>query len=150
MKFNLLLIFICMFALTQPVQANVNNDEFLERIHHARLLLAGQDPRTVEDIEKEFKATKSPEGNLRIYEAVAATFRELAEEKEITKDEDKKNLYDKIRMNVAFIQFGGEAAGDNGKTIDRWIRQTLVKHLPEDLREDKKLFHSQEDWKKKD
>ncbi len=135
-------------TLPQAVQAGSDDSIFLARIHDAKMLVADLDPRTVEDISRDLQSTSSPEGNLQIFEAVASTFRDLVIDGNIVDDKGKKNLYDQIRMNVAFIQFGGNPNLRNGKKIDRWIRQTLMKYLPRELMKDDDIFYSADEWKK--
>ena len=146
MKLVRILLLILFFISPQWTLANIEEGVFLARIRDAKMLVKDLDPRTVEDIYHQLHATSSPEGNLQIYEATAATYRDLVESKEVTDEAGKKNLYDQIRMNVAFIQFGGNPSG-GGKKIDRWIRQTLMKYLPKGLLKDKDIFHSAEEWR---
>jgi len=141
-------LLIIMILLTAPTSALANEDTFLARIHSAKMLVTDHDPRSVEDILRELQKTSSAEGNLQIYEAVAATYRDLVVDKNVIDEADQKNLYDQIRMNVAFIQFGGDPNYSGGKKINRWIRQTLMKYLPRDLINDETIFHSAEEWKK--
>jgi len=148
MKLNTLLVFIMFLILPQSAQADNGDGAFLARILDAKTLVADLDPRSVEDISIELRSTSSPEGNLQIYEAVAATFRDLVINGDVTDEVGKKNLYDQIRMNVAFIQFGGNPNTSSGKKIDRWIRQTLMKYLPQDLLKDEDMFYSAEEWSK--
>jgi len=149
MKLNTLLIFIMFLILPQSAQADNGDSAFLARILDAKTLVADLDSRSVEDISIELRSTSSPEGNLQIYEAVAATFRDLVINGDVTDEAGKKNLYDQIRMNVAFIQFGGNPNNKSGKKIDRWIRQTLMKYLPRDLLKDEDMFYSAEEWSKR-
>ncbi len=146
MKLKTALTLIIILVIPQLVRANSGEDAFLARIHDAKMLVAELDSRTVEDIFREFHATSSPEGNLQIYEATAATYRDLMESKEVTGEVEKKNLYDQIRMNIAFIQFGGNPNGGGAK-IDRWIRQTLMKYLSRDLMKEENIFHSVDEWR---
>jgi len=147
MKLNTLLIILTFLILPQSAQASNGDSEFLARIHHAKMLVADIDPRSVEDISRELHSTSSPQGNLQIFEAVAATYRDLVVNGDIADEAGKKNLYDQIRMNVAFIQFGGNPNTRSGKKIDRWIRQTLMKYLPRKLLKDKDMFYSADEWR---
>jgi len=149
LKSNTLLMLI--LFLMHPLLAHSDNGDsaFLARIHDAKMLVADLDPRSVEDISIELHSTSSPEGNLQIYEAVAATYRDLVVNGDVTDEVGKKNLYDQIRMNVAFIQFGGNPNDRSGKKIDRWIRQTLIKYLPRDLMKDEDMFYSADEWRKR-
>jgi len=148
MKLNKYLIFIFFLTLPQLAKANSNDSVFLQRIHEAKMLVEDIEPRSVRDISEELHETASPEGNLQIFEAVAATYNDLVTVKDIVDEKGKKDLYDQIRLNVAFIQFGGDPNSQGGKKIDRWIRQALMKYLPRELMNDDEMFHSADEWKK--
>jgi hypothetical protein len=137
----------CFLVLPQAVQAYSGGDAFAKRVHNAKMLIKDFEPRSVEDIAKELRGTSSPEGNLRIFEAVAATYRDLVTNGNINGDKGKKDLYDQIRMNVAFIQFGGNPNERGANQVNRWIRQALLKYLPRDLMSDKDMFYSADDWR---
>ena len=149
MKLNILLILVLLFILPQSAQAKSDDDLFLARIHNAKALVADHDLRSVADISRQLHATSSAEGNLQIYEAVAATYRDLVASGDVTDEAGKKNLYDQIRMNVAFIQFGGDPNYGGGAKINRWIRQTLVNYLPQNLMNNEDMFYSADEWRKK-
>lgn len=136
--------FLCaLVVVAQPAWARLTQDD-LPRVQKARMLLAEVDSRSSEDILKSFNATESPEGNLVIYEAVAATYCELAPQIGAVKAEDKKALYDTIRMNVAFVQYGGDIGHTGDRKIHQWVRQALKRHLPAGIIKDTKLFYSLE------
>ena len=145
---SLLVLFTLLTIISATAQAaNMADSAFLERIHDAKMLVADLDPRSVEDIFKELNTTSSPEGNLQIYEAVAATFRDLVLGGDAADEAGRKTLYDQIRMNVAFIQLGGNSNGGSGKRVDRWIRQTLMQYLSQDLIANDDIFHSADEWR---
>jgi len=113
------------------------------RVTQAQQLLADVDTRSQNETIDEFNRAAFPEGNLQIYEAVAATYKELTQQKGITELNQKRRLYDFIRLNIAYLQFGGSIEqGD--KDLNRWIRQTLRRHLPKELFDNDQLFHSLE------
>lgn len=146
MKLKIVLTLIIILVIPQLVRANSGEDAFLARIHDAKMLVAELDLRTVEDIFRELNATSSPEGNLQIYEAMAATFRDLVVGGDAADEAGRKSLYDQIRMNIAYIQFGGNPKS-GGRRVDRWIRQTLRKYLTKDLMKDEDIFHSVDEWR---
>lgn len=113
-----------------------------ERVAEARTLLEEVDLRSAQEIIDEFNRTPAPQANLQIYEAVAATYAELVKRKEVTGAASKKNLYNQIRLNVAYLQFGGDPDSESSRKLDLWIRQTLVRHLPRELMDDPAVFHS--------
>ena len=117
-------------------------DAHTRRLEQANYILREVDLRPLPMIIEEMNRTASPEGNLQIYEAVAATYQEIVDRKHITDSERKQSLYDSIRMNVAFMQFGGGIEHKGDKVLDRWIRQTLARHLPEGVFDNDQLFHS--------
>lgn len=149
MKLSQYFLLICFLIFPQFVQANIHEGAFVDRIHSAKMLIEDSEPRSVEDISMELQLTSSPEGNLQIFEAVAATYRDLVLDGNIVDDKGKKDLYDQIRMNVAFIQFGGNPNQRGAKKVNRWIRQALLKHLSKDLMNDEDMFYSADEWKKK-
>ena len=147
---KLMTLIILMVLFINPQEARAGEDAFLVRIQNARALVADHDRRSVADISRQLHATSSAEGNLQIYEAVAATYRDLVASGKITGEIGKKNLYDQIRMNVAFIQFGGDPNYRGGAKINRWIRQTLLNYLPKSLMKDEDMFYSADEWSNKD
>jgi len=50
-------------------------------------------------------------------------------------------------MNVAYLQFGGDAESGKSKKLDLWIRQTLLRYLPREVLENEKVFYAL-DWLK--
>ena len=143
------LILILLFNFAPLAHASSNDDGYLQRIRKAKELIAELEPRSAEDIAQEFIKTSSPEGNVQIFEAIAATYNDLIIRKNIVEDEGKKDLYNQIRLNVAFIQFGGDPSYEGGKKLNRWIRQTLMKYLSKDLISDEDIFYSAGEWNKK-
>ncbi|OGX35210.1 MAG: hypothetical protein A3C36_03105 [Omnitrophica WOR_2 bacterium RIFCSPHIGHO2_02_FULL_52_10] len=115
-----------------------------KRVAQARMLLEEVDARSAREIIDEFNRTPAPLANLQIYEAVAATYAELVKRKEMTDAAAKKQLYNQIRLNVAYLQFGGDPEGENSRKLDLWIRQTLFRHLPRGLMDDPAVFHTLE------
>jgi len=103
--------------------------------------------RPVEQILEAFNRAPAPEANLQIYEAVALTYRDLVRRKDITEPGAKILLYNQIRMNVAYLQFGGDAESGKSKKLDLWIRQTLLRYLPREVLENEKIFYAL-DWLK--
>jgi hypothetical protein len=124
-----------------PVGAGLS-DQHAQRVAQARKILAEVDLRSAQDIIDAFNRTTAPEANLQIYEAVAATYDDLVRRKQVTDPASKKSLYNQIRLNVAYLQFGGDPDAENGKKLDLWIRQTLFRHLPRELMENPAIFHS--------
>ena len=127
----------------QAAKARLTEAE-VARVDAARRILAEVDTRPLQAIVGEINEAPYPEGNLQIYEAVAATYRELVKAKEITEIGHKQSLYNSIRMNVAFLQFGGDINHTGDKLLHQWIRQELRRHLPEGLMENEQLFYSLE------
>ncbi|MEK7377063.1 MAG: hypothetical protein AABZ57_07910, partial [Candidatus Margulisiibacteriota bacterium] len=128
----MIMALVLMAAGTSPVEAGLTA-QHERRIGQANRLLAEVDRRSANDICDEFNKTAAPEANVKIYEAVAATYDDLVKSKDIQDAAQKVHLYDQIRLNVAYIQFGGDPEYDGGKLLDRWIRQALVRYLPKDL-----------------
>ena len=112
------------------------------RVAQARQLLEEVDLRSAREIIDEFNRTPAPQANLQIYEAVAATYADLVKRKEVTDAASKKQLYNQIRLNVAYLQFGGDPESENSRKLDLWIRQTLFRHLPRELMDDTAVFLS--------
>src|SRR3989338_5082888 len=114
-------IILCLLLPVCAAESGLTQDDYA-RVQRAKKLLAEVDNRPVQAIIDEFNRADFPEGNVQIYEAVAATYRDLAVRKELTAFEDKKSLYDSIRMNVAFLQFGGDIGHTGDKKLNQWIR----------------------------
>ena len=139
---NLTIILLFLLAASANASGNDLSARQAERLSEARHILAEVDPRSEEAIARELLTTPYPEENLQIYEAVARTYLDLVTRKEIVDPQAKTQLFNKIRLNVAFLQFGGSPASGTGKKMDVWIRQTLVRHIPAELLGSPALFHS--------
>ncbi len=115
----------------------------LARVEAAQKMLGAADDRalstTIDTIEK------SPwnEGALEIFEAVAATYNELVRKYQLTDKKAQERLLDKVRMNMAYFQLGGQdverSSGDNLNIV---IRRLLKTHLSAQLRSDRRFFKS--------
>ena len=138
-----IVLILFLLLVSPPVAASKAHlsDTHLARLVQAQKLLADVDSRSQSEIIDELNQTSFPEGNLQIYEAVAATYKELTQHKDIARINKKKRLYDFIRLNIAYLQFGGEI-GQGNKDLNALIRQTLQRHLPKELLDNDQLFYS--------
>ena len=124
-------------------------ERHFQRIKQAKSILDQLEPRSIGQIADELNQTDHPQSHLQIYEAVAATYMELVDQQDIRDEEQRKELYNQIRLNVAFIQFGGDFGSSSGTKLDRWIRRRLKNHLPREILKNEKMFFSADDWNKK-
>lgn len=148
MKYISILMFVVLLTAPHTAAAESGGSTFRARIMRAQTLVAEHDLRSVDEIWTELQGSVSAEGNLQIYEAVAETYRDLTADGKIAGEAEKRGLYDKIRMNVAFIQFGGDPNYGGGAKINLWIRRSLMKYLSRDLINDDTMFHSADEWSK--
>ena len=114
----------------------------LARIEQVKQILGQVEDRPARQIMDEFNRTSAPQGNLQILEAVSATYQDLVDRKKVTDMEEKKQLYNLIRLNVAYLQFGGNIGYQGDKKINLWIRQTLARHLPQELMQNQQVFYT--------
>jgi hypothetical protein len=115
------------------------------RLTKAKALLMDAEKRPLDEIIEEFERTGLPHEHLQIYEAVAATFRDILTDHQENDTRSRERLLDKIRMNMAYFQFGGtKTEQEGGSELNRLIQRKLKQYLPEDIWGNSKLFHSLE------
>ena len=141
-KFFCLILFL---LVTIPVFAgNTLAPDEIQRLTKAKSLLADTEDRSVNELVLKFQKTGWPEDYLAIYEAIAFTFRDIT--KDYKNDRVARvRLLDKIRMNMAYFQFGGSRAEQEGSSeLNRLIQRKLKQYLPEDIWFNPAIFHSLE------
>ena len=137
---------IVFLILLLPAIASANFTQVeIRRLTEAKSLLMDAEKRSVEDLIKEFNDTGLPREQLDIYEATAATFRDIINDYSKNDAQSRERLLDKIRMNMAYFQFGGtRAEQEGGSELNRLIQRKLIQYLPENIWDNPKLFHSLE------
>ncbi len=138
--------FIILLFLVFPAAAEAAFTQAeVRRLTEAKTLLMDADKRSVDDLIEEFNSTGLPIEQIMIYEAIAATFRDIMKDYGENSTRSREQLLNKIRMNMAYFQFGGSRAEQpGGSELNRLIQRKLKHYLPEDIWENQKLFHSLE------
>ena len=94
-------------------------------------LLDEVDSKSLQRTIAELEASRYPELNLQIMEAMARTYTEIVREQNVARLKDKEWLYAMIALNMANLQFGG-AVEKEGRdaSLNRMINRKLKEHLP--------------------
>lgn len=117
----------------------------LERVKAAQELLCEADPQPLQKIINELQTSPALEGNIYILESVALTYRDLVAKYGIINQSAKERLLEKVRLNMAYFQLGGQDnEGNDQNPLDIMIRRKLKEYLPEYVWKDTQLFHSLE------
>ncbi|MCK5014971.1 MAG: hypothetical protein KAS66_14255 [Candidatus Omnitrophica bacterium] len=137
---------IVFLILAAPATAGANFTQAqTHRLIKAKALLMDTEDRSADDLIKEFEKTGLPHEHLDIYEAIAATFRDITTEYGENSPQSRERLLGKIRMNMAYFQLGGPDTDQPGDgELNRLIRRKLKKYLPKDIWDNPELFHSLE------
>ncbi len=121
-----------------------------KRLKACRLLLKDVDPRPFPAVEKDLKKSGHLEESLRVLEAVARTYAAIARDKGVTKQQSREWLYSMVRLNMAFLQLGGDehnVGGGKDRPLNRLICRKLKENLPSDLlHQHSGVFHSTDEW----
>ena len=144
MKRAVFLIVFLILAFPATADTNFTQAE-IRRLTEARALLMDTEKRSRDEIIKEFDETGLPREHLEIYEAIAATFRDITNKYGENSPQSREQLLEKIRMNMAYFQLGGpDTEQPGGSELNRLIRRKLKQYLPEKIWDNPKLFHSLE------
>jgi len=135
-------ILIFLLLLVAPVYAaNPLSPAQRDRIMTTKQLLADVDKHSLAETVKEIEGSPFPEGILQLREAAATTYSELINEYAIVNQTTKENLYNKILLNLAYIQMGGAERGYTGGGWDKLIQQKLRAAISPELLEDRRLVN---------
>ncbi len=143
---NKVVCFILFLVVISPATASAAFTQAeVRRLTEAKILLMDADKRSVDDLIEGFNSTGLPNEQITIYEAIAATFRDIIQDYGEHSAQSQKQLLNKIRMNMAYFQFGGSRAEQpGGSELNRLIQRKLKQYLPENIWDNPKLFHSLE------
>lgn len=129
-------------AVTSSADASLTQKD-LQRIIRAKALMMDAEKRSADEIRSEFEESGYPQQQLQIYEAIAKTFRDIVADYKENTAEARVRLLDKIRMNMAYFQFGGsKSEKEGGSELNRLIQRKLKEYLPKDIWDDPNVFHS--------
>ena len=136
--------FILFILLAFPVMGDADlTQSERKRLTEAKALLMDVESRSVDDLMNKFAETGLAREQLQIYEAIAATFRDIIDQYGKKSLRSRKKVIEKIRMNMAYFQLGGSRAEQKGGSeLDRLIQRKLKQYLPEEIWDNTKLFHS--------
>jgi len=139
MKLNKYFIpLIILLFLATSVQAQVNyNTRYLtaqeiQRVKVVKELLDGIDKKTLLQTVAELEKSRHPQISLEMQEAMAKTYTDIVKEINVVGQKKKEWLYSMVCLNMAYLQFGGNAQGKYGSTteLNRLIRRKLNEYMP--------------------
>ena len=111
------------------------SDKQREIVRESKALLGDVHGRTLEATLNDMNRTDCPVIQVLILEAEAKTYVDLTREYELKDKKARERLYQKIQMNMAYLQFtAGKTQGDDS-SLNRLIRQKLRFYLPSEVLE---------------
>ena len=103
----------------------------VERLRTVKQMLAEVDDKSLRQTIDEMEKAGQPQVNLAIREAIAATYSEIVQEKNVVDQGKKAWLYSMVTLNMAYLQFGAtKESGSSSDPLNRIIRRKLKEHLP--------------------
>lgn len=143
MRKLIICLILCLIFATPSMADTIFSQDEIRRLSTAKKLLMDTEKRSLDHLVNELSTTHSPRQQLAIYEAMAATFRDIIKKYEGDTPQSRERLLGKIRMNMAYFQLGGPDTDDpEDGALNRLIRRKLKHYLPEDIWKNPKLFHS--------
>lgn len=140
-------IFFLSLSIVSPLaaQEKLRADQ-MQRLRHMMRILQDVDKNSEDQIIVDITYTQPIEGQLQLREIIAETFQDLTTKFELTSLRGKRNLYQRIQMNMAFLQMGGMKLDQLPPTsLDQEIVLYLKKQIPKDLVADERLFYTLEE-----
>lgn len=117
----------------------------IERVKAVKALLYGIDTKSLQETIHELEKTRHPQINLEMREAMAKTYADIVKEVNVEGQKKKEWLYSMVCLNMAYLQFGGsKGAAGSTSSLNRLIRQKLIKYLPGHALEKPGYFYSLE------
>ncbi len=102
----------------------------VESIRRSKQTLADVDPEPWENTVAAFNQTACPFIQAEILEAMARTYADLIKDYAVQDRDARIRLFDKIKMNMAYLQFTGGGNRPAGSGLDALIQNTLKEYLP--------------------
>lgn len=132
----------CIFWVS-VAQAQRLSKAQIERVKACKTILREVDDKPLQSIINDLENRPYPEENLQILEAVAGTYEEIVREQNLTDLAQKERLHGMIRLNMAYLQFGGSEDTVGGASgLNYWICRKLKAHLPAAIWNHPGIFHS--------
>lgn len=141
---NLLPILLCLFACTPAFAKGHLTQAQTDRVRAYKQLIKEADPKTLAQSVAELEKSASPEMNLQIKEAVAQTYAALVVEHKVKGKANKEWLLSMVTLNMAYLQFEGDANSAQAAPLDILIRQKLKAALRPGTLDHKDFHHSLE------
>lgn len=117
--------------------------EQTRRLQVCERLLDGVDKHGFKEKVRDLDNTRFPEENIKLIEAVAQTYAEIAQEQGIEKPETKEWLYSMVELNMGYLQLGGSKLNQVRDTaLNKLIRRKLKERLPAELLANEEIFYT--------
>lgn len=117
----------------------------IERVKACKALLGEVDGKSLQSTIDDLESRPYSEENLQILEAVAGTYEEIVREQNLMDLAQKERLHGMIRLNMAYLQFGGSEDTVGGASgLNYLICRKLKTHLPAAIWSHPGIFHSME------
>lgn len=133
------IIFFMMGLMNVMVVANVHalervTDRHYQRIESFKALLNDVDHTSLDQTVDQLNNTEFPIMNMYIQEAIAKAYDDIVREQDVEGVAKKRWLYSMIKLNMAYMQFGGNETTDKKPTaLNKLIRQRLTQYLPKEI-----------------
>jgi hypothetical protein len=133
---NFIVTILCIFALQSLAFASPLSLKEIERLKEVKRQLKDVDTKPLMISIKELERTKYPSLHLRMREAMARVYLDVAEELKVKEQKKKDWLYSMVVLNMAYLQFDGGGKGDSKtEPLNQLIRRKLIKELTPEVLE---------------
>jgi len=105
----------------------------VQHIETGKALLGEATKKSIPTIVKEINGSRCPAMQALMFEATARTYADLIKEYDLTDAAAQERLFQKIQMNMAFLQFTGENGKKGRSRLNRLICRKLKGYLPEGI-----------------
>jgi hypothetical protein len=123
---------------------NALSAEDINRVRTSKSLLGEVDLHSLQATLDRMENTGCPVMQVLMLESIANTYADLIQEYDLPDLAARERLYNKIQMNMAYLQFtGGQTKGDKSP-LNRLIRRKLKDYFPQELLEHPAFFQSVE------
>jgi hypothetical protein len=121
------------------------NGAQIERLKDCKNILGEVDNEPLYQKIEKLDTASNPEENLQILEAVAKTYAEIIQEREVEGLKKREWLHSMIQLNMAYLQLGGmrDKSGDH-EPLNGLIRRKLKRYLPKELQNNTEIFYTLE------
>ena len=128
------------FDLSGVVCSDPLTPQAIEQVRMSKQALADVDAEPWAVTVDEFNNTACPFIQVLMLDAMARTYTDLIRDYDLKEHDARVRLYDKIKMNMAFLQFTGGKSRAEGAGLNCLIQEKLRNYLPNQIWEHPHFF----------